>query len=127
MVNVFAPPTPLELPPHARRIRLSLLSFLHSLGTTSACAENTKPGSVPMVKSMELPPHARRIRQEYVRSFSSHGTTSACAENTTRLKQFAGCYGNYLRMRGEYCATIPLEDQAMELPPHARRIHLHDA
>ena len=37
--------TLMELPPHARRIRGNLLSRLHLLGTTSACAENT--GTTP--------------------------------------------------------------------------------
>ena len=70
-----------ELPPHARRIRLLQIFFHDGFGTTSACAENTRPHQLtPLLtwnylrmrgeyirpshrsrKPTELPPHARRI------------------------------------------------------------------
>ena len=71
-------------------------------GTTSACAENTKPcwghvltvrnylrvrGEYPMLagvgtQSGELPPRARRIPGPALIAGAYGGTTSACAENT---------------------------------------------
>ena len=78
-------PTPisLELPPRARRIQISVKQLAESLGTTSACAENT--GYLPHLAvdnrnylrvrgeydwdvdlagfREELPPRARRILQ----------------------------------------------------------------
>ena len=82
MVNVLLPPTPLELPPRARRILEHMKTHPNEDGTTSACAENTgnRVGlardhrnylrvrgeysvrfstSRPM---LELPPRARRIQ-----------------------------------------------------------------
>ena len=73
-----------------------------SVGTTSACAENTVGASwrprpswnylrvrgeylrkiVNMHKQMELPPRARRILFHAQLIASPSGTTSACAENT---------------------------------------------
>ena len=50
-----------ELPPRARRIRVTHVTRLTSVGTTSACAENT-PGILP------LSTHNRnylRVRGEY--------------------------------------------------------------
>ena len=41
MVNVLLPPTPLELPPRARRILVAGPYEGLYPGTTSACAENT--------------------------------------------------------------------------------------
>ena len=73
--------SPVELPPHARRIRDPHQRTARTHGTTSACAENTPlptvraavlwnylrmrgeyrpPGIMPKHKP-ELPPHARRI------------------------------------------------------------------
>ena len=43
MVNVLLPPTPLELPPRARRILEHMKTHPNEDGTTSACAENTFP------------------------------------------------------------------------------------
>ena len=70
-----------ELPPRARRIRWGLVCYVQAGGTTSACAENTKPVKTsnpnprnylrvrgeyaparPLgIFSSELPPRARRI------------------------------------------------------------------
>ena len=111
-------------------------------GTTSACAENTKPttqsvapsrnylrmrgeygfADPPEGSAWELPPHARRIRN---RKFYAHppvGTTSACAENTIPRSIWCMTSGNYLRMRGEYPLGGILNMPGWELPPHARRI-----
>ena len=74
-----------------------------SLGTTSACAENTKQvnvdpyflenylrargeyanGKDAWVNSLELPPRARRILNSVKVANLGIGTTSACAENTS--------------------------------------------
>ena len=91
-----------ELPPRARRILTMIATGRPSLGTTSACAENTRRdparGSAAWnylrvrgeyfniiddtEAGKELPPRARRIPQRFVNSFRISGTTSACAENT---------------------------------------------
>ena len=94
--------TTAELPPRARRILGKFAEAISWVGTTSACAENTKCLS-PMRKSVwnylrvrgeyigvgcvrgwgvELPPRARRIRGLNHRGCNDTGTTSACAENT---------------------------------------------
>ena len=111
-----------ELPPRARRIRWGLVCYVQAGGTTSACAENTKPVKTsnpnprnylrvrgeyaparPLgIFSSELPPRARRIRACPGWLILKYGTTSACAENT-QVAQFAfRLEGNYLRVRGEY-------------------------
>ena len=92
----------MELPPRARRIRLQRAHDLRQLGTTSACAENTRshhPGSYrrwnylrvrgeyPNANGvenphLELPPRARRILAVFIGGAPHLGTTSACAENT---------------------------------------------
>ena len=50
-----------ELPPRARRIRQLPRFFLSENGTTSACAENTKPSPL----SLRLPGNYLRVRGEY--------------------------------------------------------------
>ena len=70
-----------ELPPRARRIQRSMMSARYSMGTTSACAENTVGGGLTQIirgnylrvrgeyvgpgmfreAKVELPPRARRI------------------------------------------------------------------
>ena len=114
-------------------------------GTTSACAENTKPKPVNACgarnylrvrgeyhgalrrprHNQELPPRARRIRSCRMRQPRHRGTTSACAENT--LSSFWRFHKpwNYLRVRGEYWRPVQHGDDIMELPPRARRIRLH--
>ena len=91
-----------ELPPRARRIPRPMRCQGTPLGTTSACAENTRTrrlGSCAtgnylrvrgeyrlkagvIEKIMELPPRARRIRKSHSLRSGLKGTTSACAENT---------------------------------------------
>ena len=91
-----------ELPPRARRIRTTRWYDHRAMGTTSACAENTKEiprhGSGPWnylrvrgeylgpqqlrCRGLELPPRARRILLVGCDVDIFHGTTSACAENT---------------------------------------------
>ena len=91
-----------ELPPRARRILTGAQSMTHTIGTTSACAENTSPGNLYRKQcwnylrvrgeyfwreelvshTMELPPRARRIREGEGGLDGAVGTTSACAENT---------------------------------------------
>ena len=111
-----------ELPPRARRILRIVATARPSLGTTSACAENTftyirliKPmGNYLRVRGeyrrkctalseiLELPPRARRIPFG-INSDSFHiGTTSACAENTVAAAMTSRAAWNYLRVRGEY-------------------------
>ena len=132
-----------ELPPRARRIRRGHSVLYSSLGTTSACAENTlylhrcarpvrnylrvrgeypQKTTIPLIL-MELPPRARRIRRGHSVLYSSLGTTSACAENTPPTR--GGCvhHGNYLRVRGEYLLRFIASATSAELPPRARRIH----
>ena len=91
-----------ELPPRARRILHAYIVACRTVGTTSACAENTggaltaiksignylrvrgeyANGKDAWVNSLELPPRARRIRiMRQILGFIV-GTTSACAENT---------------------------------------------
>ena len=50
------------------------------------------------------------------------GTTSACAENTEAGTADGDPLGNYLRVRGEYQATMLENTRQAELPPRARRI-----
>ena len=91
-----------ELPPHARRIPQVETLTAAKVGTTSACAENTRPITAQQttagnylrmrgeyelfdryqVERMELPPHARRIHPLASGACLNNGTTSACAENT---------------------------------------------
>ena len=91
-----------ELPPRARRIPLSIRRHRQPIGTTSACAENTTPPTMPPSPrwnylrvrgeydplsttedlTKELPPRARRIQGHSRAARAARGTTSACAENT---------------------------------------------
>ena len=93
-----------ELPPRARRIPARIMQANISLGTTSACAENTPapwasiwnpwnylrvrgeyPWNIPpAIYWPELPPRARRIPGPAAVRAPRLGTTSACAENTFR-------------------------------------------
>ena len=111
-----------ELPPRARRIRLAKVRNCGGSGTTSACAENTRPGVRPDYRARnylrvrgeypgrshdldptwELPPRARRILFCNRKCFAEPGTTSACAENTTLCGGDPYSHWNYLRVRGEY-------------------------
>ena len=131
-----------ELPPRARRIRWGLVCYVQAGGTTSACAENTKPVKTsnpnprnylrvrgeyaparPLgIFSSELPPRARRIPAREVMAAATEGTTSACAENTRSDRGGALFVGNYLRVRGEYALLPELFLLKSELPPRARRI-----
>ena len=131
-----------ELPPRARRIPSGLMGVLGGLGTTSACAENTKHlphdlrfgrnylrvrgeydyYSLRWYNKRELPPRARRIRVLGFFPNQSEGTTSACAENTGCEQSFLHRAGNYLRVRGEYHGKNNKTSFTVELPPRARRI-----
>ena len=131
-----------ELPPRARRILVAVWRYGREPGTTSACAENTKPSKTPQTHqwnylrvrgeyqkphlscafSTELPPRARRIPITLALLRNPPGTTSACAENTPRSSQCAVSRGNYLRVRGEYQGPKSRVRAAWELPPRARRI-----
>ena len=93
---------PKELPPRARRIQHIRQENRVTVGTTSACAENTgagcsSPGNhrnylrvrgeyhtamMQAKDAAELPPRARRIPFRWAPCSASLGTTSACAENT---------------------------------------------
>ena len=131
-----------ELPPHARRIRCLACRSTLQIGTTSACAENTR-GSLPLpllprnylrvrgeyapwmrglLSPRELPPRARRIRDAETGHFATLGTTSACAENTGFHLNFGFTIRNYLRVRGEYPGPTSNASPMRELPPRARRI-----
>ena len=112
----------LELPPRARRIPAGEWFHIDTIGTTSACAENTcdiagslghnrnylrvrgeytlPPNRISL--RVELPPRARRIRGDAVTAGRHGGTTSACAENTGDRLGATLASGNYLRVRGEY-------------------------
>ena len=131
-----------ELPPRARRIRSCHETPLESLGTTSACAENTHyvastnprtwnylrvrgeypSGSARSIPIAELPPRARRIRVVSDVAGDILGTTSACAENTVCGGEPVRGFWNYLRVRGEYDQRGRGSMGVMELPPRARRI-----
>ena len=131
-----------ELPPRARRIHGKSLSVRMGIGTTSACAENTRSVTPNCWNGWnylrvrgeyfrratwawwiaELPPRARRIPGPSHRAGSPPGTTSACAENTDQGTRGQGGLRNYLRVRGEYWRMISMMEVSMELPPRARRI-----
>ena len=133
-----------ELPPRARRIRLTTSFTGLNAGTTSACAENTHPAAASrrlawnylrmrgeylktgeIAKGdLELPPRARRIQQRRSMGHPQMGTTSTCAENTSVLVDLALEIGNYLRVRGEYIQAFRHGCGNEELPPRARRILL---
>ena len=132
----------LELPPRARRILSKPAISSHAIGTTSACAENTKRqqrsgvrlwnylrvrGEYAVLKigapyGKELPPRARRIHGVAATTIEGVGTTSACAENTHASMRRPMAMGNYLRVRGEYTGLTVGETYESELPPRARRI-----
>ena len=75
-----------ELPPRARRIPPICCLSRFSIGTTSACAENTGEQHASENRAKELPPRARRIHAQMFQIRIRVGTTSACAENTTLLR-----------------------------------------
>ena len=132
-----------ELPPRARRIRDRRRTRRIWVGTTSACAENTRShqvfgvgnvnylrvrgeypfGGVPIILSTELPPRARRIPFFERLCGYGAGTTSACAENTPLRRNLLTFSRSYLRVRGEYRNLAAKACLCMELPPRARRIH----
>ena len=134
-----------ELPPRARRIQLHAKHSANTMGTTSACAENTA-APVACCRSQwnylrvrgeyeggvtgrdlvrELPPRARRIRLTGEIMCKLLGTTSACAENTFLPALHARTLRNYLRVRGEYGGVGFGGGCDWELPPRARRILNH--
>ena len=133
-----------ELPPRARRILTYSFNYFGSVGTTSACAENTEQatGTVqnrgnylrvrgeygntpPRANAIwELPPRARRIRLPEQHQVRPGGTTSACAENTPQPTPARENPWNYLRVRGEYDRHVDIATGLVELPPRARRIPL---
>ena len=112
------------------------------MGTTSACAENTKQatstiqnrGNYLRVRGEyyneigicpglgELPPRARRIHDNIRFTSPLVGTTSACAENTDTKSMSHQLGRNYLRVRGEYQMRGWGLGAGGELPPRARRI-----
>ena len=134
----------MELPPRARRIPRTTRKPSTCMGTTSACAENTRaPGLYPhqarnylrvrgeyqirknvRCPASELPPRARRILGDKAMGLHPGGTTSACAENTVTIRVEGFQHGNYLRVRGEYGHHQGRGLPAWELPPRARRIHV---
>ena len=131
-----------ELPPRARRIRARRRARVREIGTTSACAENTRsnahnrqgtrnylrvrgeyfPHVLLRAMGLELPPRARRIHARRGERILLLRTTSACAENTGRCLVLILHGGNYLRVRGEYANQWPAPQNVLELPPRARRI-----
>ena len=131
-----------ELPPRARRIPELIVDEIVSIGTTSACAENTPKmrervrlwrnylrvrgeyhtPNHPQMVGWELPPRARRIRPSGIDRWGGDGTTSACAENTRQKEYRIANPRNYLRVRGEYGGFTKVQPGQMELPPRARRI-----
>ena len=135
-----------ELPPRARRIPPLKQCCGLSMGTTSACAENTKTaqdanyhtrnylrvrGEYALTcglrrRLMELPPRARRIHGMWLVAYYVGGTTSACAENTGKTASAQTAPGNYLRVRGEYPPKCRAKNYVSELPPRARRIQCNE-
>ena len=91
-----------ELPPRARRILGGCTDSGVTVGTTSACAENTHGANSILLLPSELPPRARRIPAIDTREVIPVGTTSACAENTPSNNLRTTATRNYLRVRGEY-------------------------
>ena len=131
-----------ELPPRARRILGGEAAPGDTIGTTSACAENTGlwtrtthsirnylrvrgeylPAAPTLPPPWELPPRARRILGFMGCWGRLFGTTSACAENTLSLTSWVIYPWNYLRVRGEYTSRMLENLIRWELPPRARRI-----
>ena len=131
-----------ELPPRARRILHFGGKPACTMGTTSACAENTlypKESTwlyrnylrvrgeyctvlTSALALRELPPRARRIQPLTWCFMLIYGTTSACAENTVSLNCGSHHCRNYLRVRGEYATSTSRKSARAELPPRARRI-----
>ena len=133
----------LELPPRTRRILFEKQGQAGRLGTTSACAENTRHSASPRgiqwnylrvrgeyevwraanKDGMELPPRARRIPCMTYNRPATAGTTSACAENTKPQPRSGVKPWNYLRVRGEYRRGPKTYGGVFDRPPRARRIH----
>ena len=131
-----------ELPPRARRMRCGGGVGSATVGTTSACAENTAAEGTKKRKKRnylrvrgeyhhphannrhekELPPRARRIHINFDLGEAPVGTTSACAENTHAYMGMDAAQRNYLRVRGEYYRAVAPSPNHQELPPRARRI-----
>ena len=102
--------------------RRNLKRYAMSLGTTSACAENTAWRGV----AFQIKGNYLRVRGEYrhcnAPAKPNTGTTSACAENTRPQRKRLVAVGNYLRVRGEYLLIPSPRCNYGELPPRARRI-----
>ena len=113
-----------ELPPRARRILFVRGGGTFGIGTTSACAENTRKSCGKAGTKPELPPRARRIQTKGLGMGTVAGTTSACAENTHQQFPWPPNAWNYLRVRGEYVYRGGTSERPGELPPRARRILL---
>ena len=131
-----------ELPPRTRRIQLTPVIPVDSLGTTSAYAENTSGRRLRTrltrnylrvrgeygfhrfhpIRIVELPPRTRRIQIIIRRHKLPWGTTSAYAENTPDTFASRNIPGNYLRVRGEYGPFTGSTCTNTELPPRTRRI-----
>ena len=116
-----------ELPPRARRIRLSAPIFPTKHGTTSACAENTSLRTV----SSRSPRNYLRVRGEYGATPYIPPPIEELPPRARRIpdikQQLLFWPGNYLRVRGEYRSITKMHHWSWELPPRARRIHTLDA
>ena len=96
--------TLLELPPRARRIRVTGMTTTTMMGTTSACAENTFWLTMFGGECWNY----LRVRGEYWKTSQSHQQSAPAR--------------NYLRVRGEYWKPGWTHPRLPELPPRARRI-----
>ena len=115
------PPTPRELPPHARRREGMKKAEMIAAGITSACAEKR----YPRWKYICLPGNYLRMRGEegcgggartFAQELPSH------ARRRVRMNKIKIPWArNYLRMRGEEIQLASEHVQELELPPHARR------
>ena len=95
-----------ELPPRARRILTGAQSMTHTMGTTSACAENTPAAD----HCGEVAGNYLRVRGEYARSRSLRGGRGELPPRARRIPKLTQCYTpicwNYLRVRGEYLSEV---------------------
>ena len=112
----------MELPPRARRILVCAGFLPQGLGTTSACAENTRSD----IRYPNTGGNYLRVRGEYAVNLSGKPERVELPPRARRIPGIAyrtpARLWNYLRVRGEYAKLYGLDTPGLELPPRARRI-----
>ena len=95
----------------------------HTIGTTSAYAENTDVDVTKLDGVRTTSAYAENTDVD-VTKLDGVRTTSAYAENTTTGGALDYLHGNYLRVRGEYSLNLDPGWLSGELPPRTRRIRI---